>query len=1073
MPASEQARELVAQAGVDALEGVLEARARLLVDAPHGLIERGERGGEVGKLAVEILLALRLFLELIDGGEIDLTEPLDVGARLLQGLLPGRYGGRRVEVGQHLGELATGLRELLGQGRAAHVRLLRREARRVHGLARRAHAPLGRQALLIEGAQRCIGFLERAARYRQFRLHRETQRERVMQACLSLHDRLIARGKLLFQLGTPARELLALLAHAPEAHRHRALGRTARLDPHLQLARRRLCRLRLGARGAEGRAPLLALTAERALALLEFASQCLRARQLGRGPCESLLGRRALVRHRAGVLPQPLAPQARLLGVRAACLEQPDETCVFLVRALQRRLRLLATRFRLRQLRARRGELALRLGELCIGRRGCGTQPLEAMLAPEHPGARLRSPAHPQPVAPHPFAFARDQRASRGERRARPQRIPERFGRRHRGEPRAHRRRTRHVGGERRLEARGGRAATLDQRDLAGGELPERTRHLLQALDAHGLEIVAEDGFDSPLPAALDLECGREPRPRRESGAAQPLPGLSGMVGERRRLQGLERGELGTRLLARRARLLQVLLGGQLGGALCLQMRLGRRERRGELLGGSARLLFLQRQARQLLAALLFAHSVLLGGQALSLRGELPQLIFQLLDARPFHLRGLIRVAHRPGVRLPALLPVLQRLLARLEDRARALLGVLRRLERGREVRDLRAQRLELALIALEVRAQITERGMGLGEIGALALAQFARVLDRLLEARDLGADLVVAALHHRQPLAVCGVRRALLLDRAFRGALLGECALHDELALAHRRIVYLRAAVQIAQAQRQQLRGQTPLLLLQRLVTPRARRLALQVANLLFHLIAHILQPLEILAGLGDARLGLLAPLLVARDTGRLLDEGAHVLALGVDDARDHALLDDGVAARAEPGAQEQVGDVLAPAAHAIDEVRRGVITRHLALERDLAVVGVGAADLAVRVVEQQFHGSRADRLARGRAVEHHVRHVVAAQMLGGQFAHHPAYGVDDVRLAAAVRADDTGEITREADLCWIDEGLEAGKLDLGQPHRRFVRPLKRPRGWCSVEEYAPDAHRAARDLRQPGRRS
>src|SRR5438874_163438 len=458
---------------------------------------------------------------------------------------------------------------------------------------------------------------------------------------------------------------------------------------------------------------------------------------------------------------------------------------------------------------------------------------------------------------------------------------------------------------------------------------------------ARSPEIGAEAGFTGPSPAPLDLGGGREPRPRRQSGAAQPLPRLSGMVGERRRLQGLEGSEPGARLLARRACLLQVLLGGQLGGALRLQMRLRRRERRGELLGCSARLLFLQRQARELLAAVLCAQSLLLGGQALGLRAQLPLLIFQLLDARPLHLRCLIRLAHRPDVRLPALLPVLQRLLARLEGRARALLGVLGGLERGREVRDLRAQRLELALIALEVRAQITERGTGLGEIGALALAQFAGVLDRLLEARDLGADLVVAALHRRQPLAVYGVRRALLLDRAFRGALLGECALHGELALAHRRIVYLRAAVQIAQAQRQQLRGQTPLLLLQRLVTPRARRLALQVANLLFHLIAHVLQPLEILAGLGDARLGLLAPFLVARDTGRLLDEGAHVLAPGVDDARDHALLDDGVAARAKPRAEEQVGDVLAPATHAIDEVRRGVVTRHLALERDLAVAG------------------------------------------------------------------------------------------------------------------------------------
>src|ERR1700731_2402665 len=124
------------------------------------------------------------------------------------------------------------------------------------------------------------------------------------------------------------------------------------------------------------------------------------------------------------------------------------------------------------------------------------------------------------------------------------------------------------------------------------------------------------------------------------------------------------------------------------------------------------------------------------------------------------------------------------------------------------------------------------------------------------------------------------------------------------------------------------------PLLLLQRLVAPRARRLALQVADLFFDLIAHVLQPLEILAGLGDARLGLLAPLLVARHTGGLLDKGAHVLGLGVDDARDHALLDDGVAARAQTGAEEQVGDVLAPATNAVDEVRRGVIACHLALE-------------------------------------------------------------------------------------------------------------------------------------------
>ena len=108
-----------------------------------------------------------------------------------------------------------------------------------------------------------------------------------------------------------------------------------------------------------------------------------------------------------------------------------------------------------------------------------------------------------------------------------------------------------------------------------------------------------------------------------------------------------------------------------------------------------------------------------------------------------------------------------------------------------------------------------------------------------------------------------------------------GERGLHGQLALAHRRVVHLRAAVELAQPQRQQFRVQPPLLLLERLVAPRGRGLALQVADLLVDLIAHVLQALEVLAGVGDARLGLLAALLVAGDAGRLFDEGAHVLGL------------------------------------------------------------------------------------------------------------------------------------------------------------------------------------------------
>src|SRR5207244_1442796 len=203
-------------------------------------------------------------------------------------------------------------------------------------------------------------------------------------------------------------------------------------------------------------------------------------------------------------------------------------------------------------------------------------------------------------------------------------------------------------------------------------------------------------------------------------------------------------------------------------------------------------------------AALLRAETEPLSGEPFGLRPKLPQLVLELLDAGTLDLGGLLRPARRPRVLFPALLPLLERLLARLERRAGALLGLLRGL------------------------------------------------------------------------------------------ALRGERRLHAELAPAHRGVVHLAAAVEVPQAQRQELRGEASLLLLQRLVAPGGRRLTLQVPDLLLHLVAHVLEPLEILAGLGDARLGLLAPLLVARDTGGFLDEGAHVLALRLDDARDRALLDD-----------------------------------------------------------------------------------------------------------------------------------------------------------------------------------
>jgi hypothetical protein len=78
---------------------------------------------------------------------------------------------------------------------------------------------------------------------------------------------------------------------------------------------------------------------------------------------------------------------------------------------------------------------------------------------------------------------------------------------------------------------------------------------------------------------------------------------------------------------------------------------------------------------------------------------------------------------------------------------------------------------------------------------------------------------------------------------------------------------------------------------------------------------LAHVVEAVEVLAGVADAGFGFLAALLVLGDAGGLFQVDAQVLGLGLDDLRDHALLDDRVAARAQARAEEQIGDVAAAA--------------------------------------------------------------------------------------------------------------------------------------------------------------
>src|SRR5258706_15993088 len=92
----------------------------------------------------------------------------------------------------------------------------------------------------------------------------------------------------------------------------------------------------------------------------------------------------------------------------------------------------------------------------------------------------------------------------------------------------------------------------------------------------------------------------------------------------------------------------------------------------------------------------------------------------------------------------------------------------------------------------------------------------------------------------------------------------------------------------------------------LELLVARRDLRLRLELLELRPELEANVADARQVLARVRQAVLGLAPALLVLGDARGLLEEDAQLLGLGLDDARDHALLDDRVGARTEPGAKE-----------------------------------------------------------------------------------------------------------------------------------------------------------------------
>src|SRR5690606_35919503 len=186
--------------------------------------------GQVRKLRVEILLALGLLLELVDRGEIDRPEPLDLSLDRLEGLRPRR--GRRVlrKSRDDLLEIEPGFPKLLGNGLEPRLGLARGAADAVPRVARGGGGPLDLVSLLLDFAQLSIQRLDRPSCFREPALDLRPLVAQLREQAFVRGKRLDGVFELISELVATLRQMLLLSQHARERGARRFLRVTSRLD---------------------------------------------------------------------------------------------------------------------------------------------------------------------------------------------------------------------------------------------------------------------------------------------------------------------------------------------------------------------------------------------------------------------------------------------------------------------------------------------------------------------------------------------------------------------------------------------------------------------------------------------------------------------------------------------------------------------------------------------------------------------------------------------------------------------------------------------------------------------------
>ena len=333
--------------------------------------------------------------------------------------------------------------------------------------------------------------------------------------------------------------------------------------------------------------------------------------------------------------------------------------------------------------------------------------------------------------------------------------------------------------------------------------------------------------------------------------------------------------------------------------------------------------------------------------------------------------------------------------------------------------------------MAAEGLDHLAEQGIRLLDLLLLGADFFFRLGDIRPVALDQGGGLVLAfpvrldpALRGKDPVpdrldpVPCHRRRRVeivdpLAESRQLGLLRGDFLLVDRaggFALADLELEVFELVGEVAVIPMREVRIECAQILHQCLVAARFPRLPLQRTDLPFDLLNDVLHADEVHLGVFQFPQGLFFLGLVFGDPGRLLEDCAPILRPAAEDEVDLPLLHDRIGAPPDAGIHEELVNVLQPADRLVQEIFA------------LAVAVDPARDPHLVPIRPEFFFALCERHRNLRhpesrtavgAAENDVRHLAAAQGFCRLLAEHPPDGIQHVRLAAAVRADDRGHPT------------------------------------------------------------